>query len=226
MKRMGFVVIALAAAVTVGCNRDRDTRANNAPAVGTAGTADSRVTAGDRDFVRDVAIANMAEIELGRLAIERASHAELKKFGQMMIDDHTKAGEALKSVAAQHNVPLPGELDDDHRDLREKLMQRQGGEFDRDYVDAMVDGHEELLDKLRSRVDKEKLSEWTTSMKDRALRKEGEARAEAHAILPEKSDNPVTMAINQWAADNYPVVYAHLEQAKTLKDMLKNRTTD
>ena len=49
---------------------------------------------------------------------------------------------------------------------------------------------------------------------------------EAVAILPEKSDNPVTMGINEWAAKAYPVVSAHLDEAKKIQDTLKKRSTN
>lgn len=44
--------------------------------------------------------------------------------------------------------------------------------------------------------------------------------------MPEKSDNPVTLSINQWAADTYPIVYAHLQAARMLDRAVKKRTTD
>src|SRR5207249_4172462 len=161
-KRNGFVAIALAAAVTIGCNSNarKDVNTSNRSGSGSApvGTAgiDSKVSNGDKDFVHDVAIANTAEIEFGKIAAERGTNAEVKKFGQMMVDDHTKAGGGLNAVASGHNIAVPTDLDDKHRDLRDKLAKLQGADFDREYMDAMVDGHDDVLDKLGSRVDKAK----------------------------------------------------------------------
>jgi putative membrane protein len=230
MKRYGFLSIALAAAVTLGCNSNarHDASATNPPAggaVGTAGSGESTVSNGDKDFVKDLAIANTAEIELGRLAVERGANPEVKKFGQMMIDDHTKANDDLTSVASQHSIPVVNELDDQHRDLRDKLSKLQGMDFDREYIDAMVDGHEKVLDKLGSRVDKDTLDKWKARATDASGNKV-KTEVEAVTILPEKSDNPVTMSINEWAAKAYPVVSGHLDAAKTLKDTLKKRSTN
>jgi len=231
MKRYGFLSIALVAAITLGCNANdsRDANANNpsGSAVGTAGTNDrNAVSAGDRDFVRDVSVANMAEIELGRMASERGANAAVKKFGQMMVDEHTKAGDKLKPIASQHNIPLATELDDKHRDLRDKLAKLQSAEFDREYMDAMVDGHEDMLDKLGSRVDKASLEEYRASVTDRVTGEQVKAEVDAKAILPEKSDNAITMSINEWAAELYPVVQAHHVAAKALQDSLKKRMTN
>jgi len=225
MRRIGIVPIALAIAVTIGCDRNDRRDANGAP-VGTAGTTADNVRAADRDFVKDLAIAGMAEVELGRLAVEKAATPEVKKFGQMMIDDHTAAAEKLKSIASKYNIPVPTEMDDKHRDLRDDLAKKSGLEFERSYIEAMENGHNDVLDKLGSRVDKQKLGEWRTKQEERVSGRKTEERAEATAITPEPSDNPVTMQINQWAADAYPIVYGHHASAKTLNDTLKRRTTN
>jgi putative membrane protein len=231
MRRMVFMSIVLATAVSIGgCDRNRRNAANNpgtgAGAVGTSGENDrNKVSSKDKDFVHDLAIANMAEVDLGRLAVEKSANTEVKKFGQMMIDDHTKAGASLRMVASKYNIPAPSDLDDKHRRTHDKLAKLQGADFDREYMEAMVDGHEDVLDKLSSRVDQATLSEWRAEQVDRLSGKKVEAQAKAIAILPEKSDNEVTMAVNEWAADAYPIVFAHLEAAKVLREAVKKRLT-
>jgi putative membrane protein len=227
MRSIGFLAIALATAVFIGC--DRNDRANDASGassatVGTAGESHrNKASWGDKDFVHDMAIANMAEVELGKLAPERSTDAEVKKFAQLTIDDHTKSLNSLKAIATQHNVPVPTELDGRHRRLRDKIAKWHGNEFDRAYVDAMVDGHEDILDELEDRVDEARLAEWKAEMADRVAGKKVVERAEVLAILPEKSDNPVTMSLNEWAAAAYPIVRAHLDAAKVLKIAVDKR---
>jgi putative membrane protein len=226
MKNLGIPALVLVAAMAVACQRtDRADSAKPADstAVGTAGAAD--LSRADKDFVEDVAIANMAEIELGRMAADRATNADVKKYAQMLVDDHTTAGEKLKSAVEKHRITLPTAIDDKHRDLLETLSKKQGADFDRDFIDAMVDGHEDLLDKLASRVDEAKLGEWRTKYEDRLANRKTEEKAEAITVAPERSDNAVTMTVNQWAADTYPSVYAHLHAAKALDDKIKKRTT-
>jgi predicted outer membrane protein len=183
------------------------------------------VKAADRDFVRDAAITGMAEIELGRMALDRSRDANVKKFAQMMIDDHTRAGNDLKSVAATHRIDVPAQLDDDHRDKAEALGKKSGTEFDQDYADAMVDGHQAFVDKLESRIDKDTLAAWKSKNVDPATGKETAAKGEAVSIVPEKSDNPVTLSLNEWAAATYPRAFAHLQAAKDLQKGVKRRTT-
>lgn len=222
MKNAGVFAVALAVALTVGCNKDN--RANNTgtgTAVGTAGRADNGVSRADKDFVHDVVAMNAAEIELGRLASQRASGSDVKQFAQMAVTDHSSAGDKLQAFASEHAIEVPTQLDDKDRDLRDKLAAKQGLDFDKDYADAMVDRHQDFVNKLESRIDKNTISRST------AENKEGpDAKVKATAVAPEKSDNPNTQALNQWAADVYPVAAAHLEAAKALRDGVKKRSTN
>jgi len=228
MKRTCFLSVALVAAIAAGgCKRDDHSAAPNpGAAVGTAGAAADRdVSAGDRDFVKDVAIANRAELEMARLATERGSTPNVKKFAQMMTTDHTKAGAALERVATAHRIEIPADLDDEHKEHGQKLAAKRGLDFDRDYADMMVDGHQAFVDKLESRIDKDTLAKWKSRHVEPASGKKVEAKGEAITVVAEKSDNAVTSSLNQWAAETYPVAFAHLEAAKDLQKGLKRRST-
>jgi putative membrane protein len=228
MKRYGFLALTLTAALTVACNSNdhRDTTAANPPAGGAVGTAgNDNVSNGDKDFVKDIASASIAEVELGRMALDKAANPDVKKFAQMMVDDHTKANEELTNFASQSNIPVPSATDDKHNDLRDKLAQKTGADFDKDYMDAMVDGHKDVMDKLESRIDKDTLSKYKADAQDPSGKKV-ETKVEAKTVTPEKSDNPVTMGLNSWAAKTYPVVSAHYDAAKKLQDAVKKRMTN
>jgi predicted outer membrane protein len=112
----------------------------------TTGQADAQ------GFINDMTIANLAEVQLGQMASEKASNADVKSFGQMMVKDHTKANSELKQIASQLSVQPTTELDQKHKDLSDKLSRLSGSEFDREYINAMVMGHEEVLGKLRARA--------------------------------------------------------------------------
>jgi putative membrane protein len=228
MKTAYFLPVVLAAALAGGCKgQDRDQAAvpaGSAP-VGTSGEAAADVPRGDKDFVNDVAIANMAEIDVARMALDHGASADVKKFAQMMIDDHTKAGDTLKQVASTHRIAVPAQADDDHRDKAEELAKKNGVDFDRAYADAMVDGHQAFVDKLESRIDKDTVAKWKADNYDPATGKKSKAKGEAIAVVPEKDNNPITLSINEWAAATYPVAYAHLQAAKDLQKGVKRRAT-
>ena len=228
MKRTCFLCLALTVALAGGC-RNNDHERTAAPAgsapVGTSGEAAADVKGADKDFVRDAAIANIAELDMARLALQRGTDANLKKFAQMMIDDHNQAGTTLKSLASQHRIDMPAQADEAHQDKAKKLGEAKAGDFDREYADAMVDGHQDFVDMLEPRIDKDTLARWKSKNYDPNTGKKIEAKGEAITVLAEKSDNPITSSLNQWAADTYPVAFAHLQAAKDLQKGLKRRST-
>ena len=125
----------------------------------------------DGDFVHDVALKNMAEIELSRMALDKATSPDIKAFAQRMIDDHGAAGDKLKSVVQDMPIDWPAQLDDKHRKTADELAKKQGADFDRDYVKAMVEGHQDLAAKLESRLDVQSLADWKTAAAGRTQSK-------------------------------------------------------
>src|SRR5438094_41987 len=117
-----------------------------APAVAqtTHGTATSHkpaVVSADTRFIRDAAYGGMAEVELGKLAAEKASSEDVKKFGQRMVDDHGKANDELKTIASKQNVTWPSKLDATHKMTYDRLSKLSGRAFDRAYMQAMLKDH-------------------------------------------------------------------------------------
>ena len=113
------------------------------PASSKAGTAapQGSLAAADKTFMMKAARGGMAEVELGRLATEKASSADVKQFGQRMVDDHGKANDELKGLASQKNVTLPADLDAKHKATRDRLSKLSGAAFDKAYMADMVADH-------------------------------------------------------------------------------------
>jgi putative membrane protein len=222
MKKICLASLAVAAMLATGCNKQEATP--NTDTAGTSGRAAAGM--GDRDFVKDVSNLNAAEIDVSRLAADRASSPDVKKFAQMMIDEHTAAGDKLSGVAVQNSIEAPAAVDDAHRDLREKLSGKQGMDFDRDYIDAMIDDHQKLVDKLESRIDRDTVSKYKATADQQATDEKARVDVKAQTVMPEKSDDAITQRVNAWAAETYPAAYAHLQSAKAIKDVLKKRATN
>ena len=109
----------------------------------------SRPAASDSAFAMKAAQANMAEVELGKLALQKAMSDDVKKFAQMMVDDHSKALDELKGVAGTKNITLPAAIDAEHKKLSDRLSKLSGAGFDREYMQAMVDGHRKVAADVR-----------------------------------------------------------------------------
>jgi putative membrane protein len=92
------------------------------------------VSKADTDRLNAIAQANIAEIETGKIALEKSTNADVKQFAQAMIDDHTKGLEETKKVAAAKKLTLPTEPDAEHKKMAEKLKTLSGAAFDKEYV--------------------------------------------------------------------------------------------
>ena len=151
----------------------------------------------DRAFVEKMGQANIAEVKLGQLAAERAANAQVKQFAGRMVNDHQKANGELKQIASKMAVQLPADLDAKHQELYDRLSKLKGPEFDREYMKAMVDGHQEVLGEL----------ERQTGSSERGVGTAGGA-SQANA------------SVSGWAKNTLPDVRQHLEQAKQIEAKL------
>lgn len=104
------------------------------PAAGMNTPATSPLNKADQKIVMDMARANMAEIEAGKIAVSKSQNAEVKAYAQRMIDDHTKALADVTTLAQNKGVTLPTELDSKHKAMAAKLNKLEGDAFDRGYM--------------------------------------------------------------------------------------------
>src|SRR6476620_6494216 len=103
--------------------------ANNSNSGSTLGNAANSVanavskvtTDSPADFVNDAAQGGMAEVQLGQLALKNSQNPEIKKFAQMMVDDHGKANAELKTLAGKKNYTLPTDIGS-HKSTMDKLQ--------------------------------------------------------------------------------------------------------
>lgn len=132
-------VMVFAAAMTLTsavAQQDKDTNGTAMSSKHSAGTAMS-----DKTFVKKAAEGGLTEVELGQLATQKASNEEVKKFGQRMVDDHSKANDQLKQVAAQEHITLPTEPGAKEKATKARLEKLSGEQFDRAYMRDMVRDH-------------------------------------------------------------------------------------
>jgi putative membrane protein len=103
----------------------------------------------DAEFAMAAADAGMMEIQAGSLALTKASSTKVKEFAQMMIDDHTKANEELKSLATGKNITLPASISDKHQKKYDDLAEKTGTDFDKAYTEMMVKDHKDVVDMFK-----------------------------------------------------------------------------
>lgn len=107
----------------------------------------------EEDFWNKAAEGGLAEVELSKVAQTKAQNADVKKFAQKMVADHSKANEELKALAGKFKVTLPAELNSTHKSALEKLNSLSGADFDKAYVDAMVKDHDDAVSLFQTEAD-------------------------------------------------------------------------
>jgi putative membrane protein len=123
--KLGMALMAIGILLTIPC-------ANAATPVAMA----------DQDFILAAAQGGMTEVKLGELAATNGMRDDIKKFGQMMVKDHTAINDDLKALAAQKGVTLPDSLDAKHQAMVDKMTALTGSEFDNAYINAMIKAHQ------------------------------------------------------------------------------------
>jgi len=118
--------------------------------------ASTQLSSADQSFVKEAVLGGLMEVELGRLATEKASNADVKQFGQRMVDDHGKANQELSSIAQQKNVQVATELTGKAKADQDRLSKLSGEQFDRAYMQLMVQDHRKDVSEFRKQSTKAK----------------------------------------------------------------------
>ncbi|PTR01622.1 putative membrane protein [Mucilaginibacter yixingensis] len=161
MKKLNVLLLTAATAwMLQGCggNSQKDSKAvadsaNMAKDSATVDTSTTKaaspamtVSADDAKFATMAANGGMTEVELSKLAETKATNAQIKTFAAMMVKDHTMAGNQLMSLAKSKNITLPAGIDNDSQKKVSDLNGKSGADFDKAYVNAMLDDHKKAVD--------------------------------------------------------------------------------
>jgi predicted outer membrane protein len=159
------------------------------------------------------------------------------------VKDHTQANNELKQIASQLKVHQPSQLDQKHKDLESKLSKLSGAEFDREYINAMVMGHEEVLGKLRVREEAGVSGAHGGAASDHPgegrQSEQGLPNVTKNSSIPSAQDAAAAKAqsgkgattshghgdeaLTQWAAKVMPTVQMHLDRAREIQQKLASK---
>lgn len=114
-----------------------------------------KLAAADAAMLKNIAQANMTEIETGKLALEKSQRSEIKQFAQMMVDDHTKGLADVKKLAAAKGTDLPDGPDVMHKAVALEFKALTGDTFDSRYIKQAGVGDHEAIEKLLKKTQAE-----------------------------------------------------------------------
>lgn len=144
MKHMTIIAaVALAASSTIGL-------AQNAASGGSAPAASGRSApvTDSLQFVQKAASANMFEIESSKLALQKAKDQDVKDFAQKMIDDHTRAGQALQAAAGKKGIAVPKQMAVAEQHRLDQL--KSADDFQTLYIKDQLEGHDQTVSLFKS----------------------------------------------------------------------------
>lgn len=119
---------------------------------GTAGTALAQqanvgagISAADSSFMQHAAADGIAEVQMGKMALNKSSDAQVKKLAQRIVDDHTKANDQLKALAAGKHVDLPSAPSATAQKEAKHLNAMKGTAFDKAWAKDMLADHRKAV---------------------------------------------------------------------------------
>lgn len=137
----GFVAMAVLTGQAVSAAGPQTGQAGSTVEQGAKAAKKAAGADPDQAFVLEAASGGMMEVELGRMAANQASNDEVKKFGQRMVDDHSKANNELSALAQKKNITLPAEMGKKGQAAKDHLSTLNGEAFDKAYMQHMVADH-------------------------------------------------------------------------------------
>jgi putative membrane protein len=148
MRSFLVTVAAVTTLALAGCSETMNTNNSNSAMTNTNQTASparassATLTQSDRAFFNEAATGGMAEVELGRLAAQKAQNPDVKRFGERMVTDHSKVNEELKQLAGRKGVTVPATPTAEQKEEMDRLAKLSGPAFDREYMKMMVEDHD------------------------------------------------------------------------------------
>ena len=135
--------------VTTTSNMDTSTSGSKKDSVNVNNSGSAMVDQNTMDFANKAATGGMMEVELGKLAEDKASSQQVKDFGKMMVEDHTSVNNNFKNITSKKSIELPATVTDDQRKDIDKLSKKSGKDFDKAYVDMMVKDHKDDIKEFK-----------------------------------------------------------------------------
>ena len=207
-----LVVATLAAAA---CNKGKDEAYDTTAATGTvalpsdtaappSGAMNLPTTeAGVVELLKTI---DNGEVEVGQLAKTKASSAKVKSFAQSMVTDHSNSLKKLDRIKigpdsgtttlTPETSPIVTTLQSKHQELMSRLQSLSGAEFDRVYIDEMVNAHQQVLDLVRQLQGSAQSAQWSST------------------------DTTKAGSVAQYLNQKVSGVEKHLERARTVQSSL------
>jgi putative membrane protein len=105
-----------------------------------------------RSFIDRAAQGSMTEVKAGKLAMTKSRSPRIREFAEMVVRDHSDAQILLKAIAADKQMSLPTVPSPEQQDSLKELQTKDGAQFERAYVAAQVEAHQQSVALLKAEI--------------------------------------------------------------------------
>jgi len=149
MKKI-FALLPAFCFMFLACNNTNDTTESTTDTSTSTNTAtDANVSTTNNvvtdekssEFLKKATNSGMAEVQLAKLAQQKATIDAVKNFAAMLERDHSAANQQVKSLADQRTVAVPTSISDDKQKMYTDMEKMTGKSFDKDYISMMIKSH-------------------------------------------------------------------------------------
>lgn len=148
-------VLSLSALILTSCKGNAPDDTKEAAQEINDKNVEGRTAEKNAQFAVDAYSAGLLEIELSKYAKEKSADKDVKALAEEMIQSHTKVNEELKQIADQKNVALAQGLSEDQQDKFNKVIKKEGTDFDEAYAEKLVSDHKDAVDLFEKASEKE-----------------------------------------------------------------------
>ena len=153
--KLPIIVASLSTLILVGCasQETEDSSSMGAGPVSTteqSGQSSSYLGEQDQTFLKEAAQGGLAEVQIGRLGAQKGQDQAVRQLGQKLVQDHSKANQELKLLAAQKSVTLPSEIPAEHQAAISHLKSLEGAEFDKAFKQHAIEDHQKDIQKFQT----------------------------------------------------------------------------
>ena len=154
--KIPVIIASMSALVLVGCARHQSEQqsvysgAGGPVSASESGQSSSYLGDQDQTFVKEAAQGGLAEVQMGKLGAQKGQSQEVRQFGQKLVQDHSKANQELKLVAAQKSITLPSDIGTEHQSMLSHLKSLEGTEFDQAFKKHAVEAHQKTIQKFQT----------------------------------------------------------------------------
>lgn len=179
----GVAVSALALAALPAAAQTSTTAG---PGTSSTATDAGKLARADKGMLDDLAQANIAEIEAGKMALEKSQNAEVKKFAQHMVDEHSSALAEVQALARAKSVTLPDGPGAMAKTKATALKALSGNLFDTEYAKRAGVGDHEATIKLLNKIQTDAKDADLKALAGKMLPKVETHLEMAKAVVPAK----------------------------------------